>query len=282
MYNSREIGELRADVAVNCRTLIERAAARGLPVLVVQTVRDAEYQRYLVSMGYAARTATVPTFHAKGVGLAFDICKNVKGHEYDDPGFFTAMGRLGKEMGFTWGGDWRSFPDRPHFQWDGGGKYTSSMVRAGRYPPPMPRFEEEETMTQEQFNTLMEGYWRSLAQREPADWSAEAREWAEKNGLIVGDGNGNKQYRSFVTREQLAAILYRYAKLKGYDTSKSNKLDSFKDADKVSSWAVEAMQWANAEGLINGKNNSMLDPQGKATRAETAAILMRFMQNIAK
>ena len=102
MYNSREIGELRADVAVNCRTLIERAAARGLPVLVVQTVRDVEYQRYLVSMGYAARTATVPTFHAKGVGLAFDICKNVKGHEYDDPGFFTAMGRLGKEMGFTW------------------------------------------------------------------------------------------------------------------------------------------------------------------------------------
>ena len=78
MYNSREIGELRADVAVNCRTLIERAAARGLPVLVVQTVRDAEYQRYLVSMGYAARTATVPTFHAKGVGLALDICKNVK------------------------------------------------------------------------------------------------------------------------------------------------------------------------------------------------------------
>ena len=51
MYNGREIGELRADVAVNCRTLIERAAARGLPVLVVQTVRDAEYQRYLVSMG---------------------------------------------------------------------------------------------------------------------------------------------------------------------------------------------------------------------------------------
>ena len=87
MYNSREIGELRADVAVNCRTLIERAAARGLPVLVVQTVRDAEYQRYLVSMGYAARTATVPTFHAKGVGLAFDICKNVKEHEYDDPAF---------------------------------------------------------------------------------------------------------------------------------------------------------------------------------------------------
>ena len=91
-------------------------------------------------------------------------------------------------------------------------------------------------------------------------------------------------------RESISAFVSRQrrfpasvcAKLKGYDTSKSNKLDSFKDADKVSSWAVEAMQWANAESLINGKSNSMLDPQGKATRAETAAILMRFMQNIAK
>lgn len=69
-------------------------------------------------------------------------------------------------------------------------------------------------MTQEQFNTLMEGYWRSLAQREAADWSAEAREWAEKNGLIVGDPEtGNKQYRSFVTREQLAVFLKRLREL---------------------------------------------------------------------
>ena len=98
MYNGREIGELRADVAVNCRTLIERAAARGLPVLVVQTVRDAEYQRYLVSMGYAARTATVPTFHAKGVGLAFDICKNVK-----RPGIFHRDGKTRQGDGLHMG-----------------------------------------------------------------------------------------------------------------------------------------------------------------------------------
>ena len=108
-------------------------------------------------------------------------------------------------------------------------------------------------------------------------WYAAGQKWAMDNGISDGTNMVGE-----VTREQLAAILYRYAKLKGYDTSKSNKLDSFKDADKVSSWAVEAMQWANAEGLINGKSNSMLDPQGKATRAETAAILMRFMQNIAK
>lgn len=108
-------------------------------------------------------------------------------------------------------------------------------------------------------------------------WYAAGQKWAMDNGISDGTNMVGE-----VTREQLAAILYRYAKLKGYDTSKSNKLDSFKDAGKVSSWAVEAMQWANAEGLINGKGNNMLDPQGKATRAETAAILMRFMQNIAK
>lgn len=108
-------------------------------------------------------------------------------------------------------------------------------------------------------------------------WYAAGQKWAMDNGISDGTNMTGE-----VTREQLAAILYRYAKLKGYDTTKSNKLDSFKDADKVSSWAVEAMQWANAEGLINGKGNSMLDPQGKATRAETAAILMRFMENIAK
>ena len=108
-------------------------------------------------------------------------------------------------------------------------------------------------------------------------WYAAGQKWAMDNGISDGTNMVGE-----VTREQLAAILYRYAKLKGYDTSKSNKLDSFKDADKVSSWAVEAMQWANAESLINGKSNSMLDPQGKATRAETAAILMRFMENIAK
>lgn len=216
MYSSRLIDDLRADVAENCRILIDRAAALGLPVLVTQTVRDAEYQRDLVSMGYAAQTAVVPSFHAQGVGLAFDVCKNVKGHEYDDPQFFEEVGRLGQEMGFTWGGVWKSFPDRPHFQWDGGGRYTTRRILAGEYPPPMPRFaaEEDDTVTQEQFNVLMEGYWKSLARQQPAAWSAEARAWAEENGLIVGDGDGNRQYKAFVTREQLTVFLKRLSEMK--------------------------------------------------------------------
>ena len=181
---------------------------------MTETVRDAEYQRMLAEKGYAAKGAVVPSFHADHAGLAFDICKNEAGHEYDDPAFFVKMGNLGKKVGFSWGGDWRSFPDRPHFQWDAGGTYTSAMVRARRYPPPMPRFEEEE-MTQQEFNERMETYLKTLAQQQPAHWSAEARAWAEAAGLIAGDETGNRQYRSFLTREQLAVLLHRYAKLTG-------------------------------------------------------------------
>ena len=85
-----------------------------------------------------------------------------------------------------------------------------AMVRAGRYPPPMPPYEEDE-MTQEQFNAMMERYLRAKAQEEGAAWSAAARAWAEETGLITGDESGNRQYRSFVTREQLAVILQRFA-----------------------------------------------------------------------
>lgn len=214
MRHSRDIDDLRADVAANCRSLIALAEREGLHALVTETVRDAEYQRMLAEKGYAAKGAVVPSFHADHAGLAFDICKNEAGHEYDDPAFFVKMGNLGKKVGFSWGGDWRSFPDRPHFQWDAGGTYTSAMVRARRYPPPMPRFEEEE-MTQQEFNERMETYLKTLAQQQPAHWSAEARAWAEAAGLIAGDETGNRQYRSFLTREQLAVLLHRYAKLTG-------------------------------------------------------------------
>lgn len=174
MRHSRDIDDLRADVAANCRTLIALAEREGLHALVTETVRDGEYQKMLAKKGYAAAGAVTPSFHADHAGLAFDICKNEKDHAYDDPAFFARMGELGKKVGFSWGGDWRSFPDRPHFQWDAGGTYTSAMVRARRYPPPMPRFEEEE-MTQQEFNERMETYLKTLAQQQPAHWSAEAR-----------------------------------------------------------------------------------------------------------
>lgn len=107
-------------------------------------------------------------------------------------------------------------------------------------------------------------------------WYAAGQKWAMDNGISDGTNMVGE-----VTREQLATILYRYAKQKGYDVSKSAALTAFADADKVSGYASEAMQWAVAEGLLQGSNGK-LDPQGSATRAQVATILMRFMEKIAK
>ena len=79
----------------------------------------------------------------------------------------------------------------------------------------------------------------------------------------------------------MAAILYRYAQYKGYDISTSGSLGAYTDAAQVSSYAAAAMQWANVEGLITGVTGTTLDPQGSATRAQVATILMRFCENIA-
>ena len=107
-------------------------------------------------------------------------------------------------------------------------------------------------------------------------WYAAGQKWAMDNG--ISDGTNMP---GVITREQLATILYRYAKQKGYDVSKSTALTAFSDADKVSGYASEAMQWAVAEGLLQGSNGK-LNPQGSATRAQVATILMRFMEKIAK
>ena len=107
-------------------------------------------------------------------------------------------------------------------------------------------------------------------------WYAAGQKWAMDNG--ISDGTNMP---GVITREQLATILYRYAKQKGYDVSKSAALTGFSDADKVSGYAFDAMQWAVAEELLKGSNGK-LNPQGSATRAQVATILMRFMEKIAK
>ena len=108
-------------------------------------------------------------------------------------------------------------------------------------------------------------------------WYAAGRTWAMNNGISDGTNMEGK-----ITREQLAAMLYRYAKLKGYDVSASADISGYTDASSVSSWATDAMRWAVGAGLINGRTATTLAPQGNATRAEVAAILMRFAQKIAK
>jgi len=80
----------------------------------------------------------------------------------------------------------------------------------------------------------------------------------------------------------MAAILYRYASLKGYVKDNEFTLSEFADSGNISTWAYDALCWANAEQLINGRENGFLAPQEGATRAEVAAILMRFCEKYIK
>lgn len=111
-------------------------------------------------------------------------------------------------------------------------------------------------------------------------WYAKAVNWAAASGIVEGKGNNKFDPNAPITRQEMAAILYRYAELKGYDVSKVDSLNGYTDASKVASWAKEAMGWAVENYVINGKGASRLDPTGTATRAQVAQILMNFCNNV--
>lgn len=110
---------------------------------------------------------------------------------------------------------------------------------------------------------------------------ASAVAWASQNGIVEGFEDGSFQPDAAITREQLAAVLYRYATWKGADTSASGELTDFADAASVSSWAQAAMKWAVGAGILSG-SAAGLEPQGTATRAQAAAMLVRFTQTVSQ
>lgn len=192
MLNSRDVSLLRDDVEANCRKWLERCEAAGLSVLITNTVRDKEYQEYLYAQGRTRPGSIVtngktPTFHSDTAGLAFDFCRNMKGQEYSDTDFFKKAAAIAKEMGFSWGGDWKSFPDSPHIQWDNSGTWTGSMILAGKLPPAMPLWgdtndpdEEDEEDMAVRYNTLAEC---------PAWAQATIKKLMDK-GYLNGTGEG--------------------------------------------------------------------------------------------
>lgn len=114
-------------------------------------------------------------------------------------------------------------------------------------------------------------------------WYAEAVRWAASERIVNGYPEGVFLPEDPITREQMATILWNYAKYKGYDVSGKTDLSAvFTDAQQVSGYAWDAIAWANHEKLINGMTDTILQPQGSAIRAQVAAILMRFRENIAK
>lgn len=113
-------------------------------------------------------------------------------------------------------------------------------------------------------------------------WYYNGIAWAQNHDIVKGYGNGKYGPNDDITREQLASILYRYAQFKGYDVSQAARLDGFSDGSTVSAYAIETMRWAVGANLISGKGNGILDPHGKATRAEVATILTRFDEMFTK
>lgn len=115
-------------------------------------------------------------------------------------------------------------------------------------------------------------------------WYAEAVGWAASNKVVTGYADGTFRPNAAVTREQAAAILYRYAQSQGIDVSvgENTNILSYVDVQQASEYAIPALQWAVGAGVLNGKNGGRLAPTGTATRAEIAAIMQRWCENIIK
>ena len=146
------------------------------------------------------------------------------------------------------------------------------------------RFDPEGSMTRAMLVTVL---WRYAGSPKEGtnrftdvangQWYTEAVAWAAENGVVNGVGNNRFDPEGKITREQMAAILYRYAK----QPQTNGSLSSFPDASRVSGYATDAMRWTVEQKIIGG-SDGRLDPQGNATRAQVAAILMRFIQNVAQ
>lgn len=155
------------------------------------------------------------------------------------------------------------------------------------------RFSPADSMTRAMLVTVL---WRLEGQPAPKTagnfsdvasgmWYSDAVAWAAENGIVNGVGNGLFNPNGNVTREQIATIMLRYADIKGYDTMQRADISTYPDAGKVSAYATDAIRWANAVGIISGSRESGKDvllPQGNATRAQVATILMRYVKNIAE
>ncbi|MBR6514605.1 MAG: S-layer homology domain-containing protein [Clostridia bacterium] len=122
-----------------------------------------------------------------------------------------------------------------------------------------------------------EGFTHSFTDVKESHYFDKAVAWASSNGIVAGKSADKYAPNDKLTREQMAAILYRYAAYKGTDTKAEGDLSGFADLNKLSSYALDAMKWAYGKGIITGMTETTLDPRGNATRAQLASILMRFL-----
>lgn len=247
---------------------------------------------------YTYRTDTVyPTCINAGYTEHFCAC----GESYRD-GYIPALGhdyvngvcsRCGNTEGSCDGG--ANCPSKPYHDVDTGRWYHEGIDYAIAHGlmngVGNGMFEPGSSMTRAMLVTVLWRYagspagWENPFTDVPnGSWFTQAVAWAAENGIVNGVGNNKFEPDSNITREQMAAILFRYAAKSGFDTSARGNLDQYPDRGDVSGYAVEPLSWAVAEGLIKGTDNGngiLLDPQGNATRAQVATIIMRFIRTAA-
>ena len=152
------------------------------------------------------------------------------------------------------------------------------------------RFAPDGTLSRAMIVTMlwrMEGspvadYAMSFKDVASGQWYTEAIRWAQSTGVVLGYNDDAFGPGDDVTREQLAAILHRFAGYKGIDVSARATLDGFADVNRISGWALENIRWANAVGIVNGRTAATIVPTGDTTRAEAACMVQRFCENILK
>lgn len=151
------------------------------------------------------------------------------------------------------------------------------------------RFDPDAPLTRSMFATMLYrmagepsvAYMGKYPDVPAGKWYSNAVIWASKQGIVNGYADGRFGTNDSITREQIAKMLNEYGKMQGYDVSQSADFTNFADAGAVSKWANGYMQWAVGSGMISGKEingKKYLDPKGNATRAESATMLMRFLE----
>lgn len=196
---------------------VEQCKSAGLNVKITDTMRTKAEQDALYAQGRTATGSIVTNVaypnSAHNWGVAFDICRNEKGREYDDSdGFFGKCGEIGKKLGLFWGGDFKSFTDKPHFEMPKFMPDNSTKWLKVNYGTPDKFIEtwikEDTKITAEQIAELLPRAFAILAKKPASSWSAKALEWAKRSGLMVGDESGNQMPQKPLTREEAAQMFY--------------------------------------------------------------------------
>lgn len=206
---SREVSLLHPELIPICEEFVLRCRAAGLNVLITHTLRSREEQAALYAIGRTEPGSIVTRCQYPNSphnwGVAFDFCRNVKGREYDDSdGFFAKCGAIGKQLGLFWGGDFRTFVDKPHLELPKFLPNNSCRTLIRQYGTPekfMETWKEDDDMSYDQFKAYMAKYEAEKA-AQAATWEDLAMQEAKAGGAMDGT-----RPKSNVTRGELAQVL---------------------------------------------------------------------------